>query len=92
MMTFAQQIAEWIMPILGALLLGLCSLLGNMFLRRMDSHEKSLQEIKELLADETKLLREKIHNIDRRVIWIESTCLLRHGDTPPGLKDDDNSR
>lgn len=64
--------AAWlIVALLGLIGTGL-GLMGRKFMARLDSQDATLGQIKELLASEIGKLRELHHDIDKRVVRLES--------------------
>lgn len=58
------------------------------FLSRMDSQDKALLDIKELLASETQKLRELYHSVDRRVVGVEAQLRFLGGKPISRASDD----
>lgn len=71
--------ALWAVITVGGALLALGLYFVRKFVERMDSQDVALNEIRDLLASEIGKLREMQHELDKRIIWIESTCYAQHG-------------
>jgi hypothetical protein len=54
---------------------------GKQVLARLDRHEHTMEEIRELLTSETSKLREMQHDMDVRLTRVEERCLIlgNHG-------------
>lgn len=48
-------------------------------IQRLDSQDAKLESIEKALVSEVKLMGERMHDIDKRVIRIESHCSMFHG-------------
>lgn len=71
-------IAVWMIVAIGGALLGLLSYGGRLMLGRLDKTDASLEAIRELLASEIQKLRELHHDVDKRLIRIETACNYMH--------------
>jgi hypothetical protein len=71
--------AIWLLIAIGGMTLSLALYFIRQFVKRMGRQDTALEAIRDLLASEVSKLREMQHALDKRVIWIESTCISKHG-------------
>lgn len=63
---------------------------GRKVLQRLDEQDKTMIEIKDLLASEVRQLREMQHGIDLRLTRVEERCMIATAGTwPPRHKNHD---
>jgi len=73
------HLAIWLLIGIGSAMFGLALYFVRQFVKRMDQQDDALEAIRGLLASEVQKLREMQHTLDKRVIWLESTCVNHHG-------------
>lgn len=70
--------ASWAVVVVGGALIAVCLWIFKQFNVRMTTQDKTLKEIRDLLASETRLLREAQHELEVRVTRIEERCVIRN--------------
>jgi hypothetical protein len=81
--------AIWLLIGIGASTMALAGYFVRQFVVRMDKQDDSLEAIRFLLASEVTKLREMQHGLDKRLIWLESTCVNHHGMSSMKRRHDD---
>jgi len=71
-------IAVWLLVAVGSATFTLALWFIRQFIFRMSRQEAALADIRDLLASEVSKLREMQHDLDKRVIRLESTYNVQH--------------
>jgi hypothetical protein len=89
LVTHFPSLAAWLIVIIGAALLGLVGFGGREMIKRLDSQDTALDQIRQLLASEVHKLREMQHCIDIRLARVEER-MHNGGDVKYGRRADDH--
>lgn len=52
----------------------------DVVVERLDTQDRTMLQIRDLLASETSKLRELIHDLDKRLMRVETNCYRQHQD------------